>query len=93
MIRQTLAIVDILIGILLIIRPEFSFLRILGLISLSKGLWSLFSCIVAGYFADWMGMIDTLAGVALLLLHSGTSFDLFSILGVVMIIKGLYSLF
>ena len=92
MIRQTLASIDIIVGILLIIRPEFSFLRILGLISLGKGVWSLFSCIAVGYFFDWMGMLDTLSGIALLLLHNGTSFGLFSILGLVMILKGLYSL-
>ena len=92
MIRQTLSAIDIIIGLLLIIRPEFSFIRILGLISLGKGLWSLVSCIVVGYFSDWMGILDTLAGIALLLLHGGSSFGLFSILGILMILKGLYSL-
>lgn len=93
MFHQILGLIDILAGIMLIIRPELSFLRFLAFFCLGKGIWSLFSCFAMGYFTDWMGGIDTLAGICLFLLSKGTSFGIFSIVGVVMIVKGLYSLF
>lgn len=92
MFRQILGLIDIMSGIVLIIRPELFFIRILTFFCLGKGIWSLLSSFAMGYFTDWMGAIDTLAGICLFLLMRGSSFVFFTIVGVVMIVKGLYSL-
>ncbi|NCO97433.1 MAG: hypothetical protein GW780_03640 [Candidatus Aenigmarchaeota archaeon] len=93
MFRQMLAIIDLIAGLLLITRPEFGFVRIIGLIVLGKGVWSIVTSGLLGYFTDWMGMIDTLAGVGLLVMYGGGSFPLLALLGVVIIFKGLFSMF
>jgi len=92
MFRQILGVVDIIVGVLLITRPEFSFIRFLGLFSLGKGVWSIFSSMIMGYFLDWMGALDVLSGISLLMLHAGSSSGIFTILGISILLKGLYSL-
>lgn len=92
MFRQLLAIIDLIAGILLIFHPGISLVRIVGLFVLGKGLWSIVTSTMFGFFADWMGMIDTLAGVALIFTYNGHSFPLMTLLGVVIIFKGLFSM-
>lgn len=93
MFRQSLAIIDLLAGALLILHPGISLVKIVGLFVLGKGLWSIITSALLGFFADWMGMIDTLAGVALIFTYNGHTFPLTTLLGVVIIFKGLYSVF
>jgi len=92
MFRKFLGLVDIGIGLLLIVRPEFYFLRFLGLFSLAKGGWSIFSSFALGFFYDVFGLLDLLSGIALLFLINGHSVALFTVLGLVMILKGAFSM-
>ena len=59
---------------------------------LLKGMWSLVSSLAAGYFYDWMGALDFIAGIALLLIFYGTVLNFFWIIGIAHILKGLYCL-
>lgn len=92
MFRQILAFVDIISGIFLILTLGFPLVRLLALFCIGKGIWSIISSVAMGYFTDWMGGIDTIAGICLNLVYNGSSSGLFSIVGIVMIVKGLYSL-
>ena len=93
MIRQLLSVVDLVAGILLILHPGISLVRLVGLFVLGKGVWSIITSAMLGYFTDWMGMIDTLAGVALIWVYNGHSFPLTLLLGLFIIFKGLFSMF
>lgn len=92
MIRQLLAIIDLITGLLLIIRPEFALVKTIGWFVLGKGVWSIVSSVAFGYFTDWMGMIDTLAGLSLILIHNGHPLAVMTFLGVVVLFKGIYSM-
>lgn len=92
MIRRILGLIDIFAGIMLIVMPHFSFLMILGFFCMGKGIWSIFSSFAMGYFFEWMGTLDLITGICLYLLSSGTSFGLFVIVGITIIMKGLYSM-
>jgi hypothetical protein len=58
--------------------------------SLLKGVISLLSSIGIGYYFDWMGTIDIIGGIMLLLLMWGFSFGFIQTVGVIVILKGAY---
>lgn len=58
--------------------------------SLLKGGFSWIISIGAGYYTDWMGTVDIIAGLTLLLMFFQISFSFFFILGIVAALKGLY---
>ena len=93
MLQKILGAMDILIGLLLIAGPEWNILKIIGIISIAKGLWSTFSSALFGFFFDWMGWIDTLSGISLILISNGYSIFLFKIFGFGIIVKGILSVF
>lgn len=69
--------------------PIFTYMSIFYLL---KGIWSIVSSIASGFFYDWMGALDFITGIALMLIFYGTILDFFWIIGVAHILKGLYSL-
>ena len=64
MILLILGVLDIVIGISLVMTWTVT---LLGMFALLKGLWSLLSSIVSGFWFDVLGLIDVLAGISLLL--------------------------
>jgi hypothetical protein len=60
--------------------------------SLFKGIFSLLSSIGIGYYFDWMGIIDMITGIMLLLLMWGFYFNFIQTIGIVASLKGLYCL-
>lgn len=61
-----------------------------------KGFTSLIGSIASGYYLDWMGITDILAAVMIMLIPLPVVGDFFktiaSYVGIVMAIKGLYSM-
>jgi uncharacterized membrane protein HdeD (DUF308 family) len=69
----------------------FGFVRYLGYICIIKGIASLIGSLASRYYFDWMGIIDVIAGIVILLMKSGVSYSFFHIFGIVVIVKGIYS--
>jgi len=89
-----ISIVEIFAG-LLVIYPIAIFIQIIfymSIIYILKGVWSMISSIAAGYYFDWMGGLDFIIGITLLLIFSGVTFSFFWIIGLAHILKGIYTL-
>lgn len=96
MLLIALGIVDIIAGIALGLTRLFPmannpFLFWLGIFFLLKGTYSILMGAAAGFFVDFMGWFDLLAGAFHLWANTGAQYPFFLYLGVVMVIKGLYS--
>jgi hypothetical protein len=59
---------------------------------LIKGIISVFTSFPLGFF-DWMGILDTLAGIVLILISYGVDFHIFYIFAVIYSFKAAYCLF
>ena len=44
-------------------------IKYLAFFSISKGVWSIFSSFALGYYFDWMGAVDLIAGISLILIN------------------------
>jgi len=92
-----LSILDLIAGLLVILSQNFlltsnAFVFYFAIYSLGKGIVSLLTSIAVGYFFDWMGVIDVITGIALFMIHSGSQLGIFKTIGIIILIKGLYSL-
>lgn len=89
-----LSIADLLAGVVLLGGSYFlgsEFALYVAAIVLLKGIYSLVASIAARIYADWMGVLDVAAGAVLFLMISGISVSFYQILGVVMVVKALYT--
>ena len=88
-------LVDIIISLTLISHEFYSLLNqyifILGIFILLKGLWSYFTAAAAGFYYDWLGMIDALAGSSILLTLFRISSPIFLWIGIGLMLKGLFT--
>jgi hypothetical protein len=89
-----LSIIDIFAAVLLSGFMPFSYVLVslFGFIILGKGLWTLFSALSVGNYLEWMGAIDFVGGLSLILVSSNI-FVFIQFFWVVLLLKGLYSLF
>ncbi len=92
-----LGLFDLMVGAALTILTIFpvhsgGLLFYIGLIALFKGLWSIITAAAAGFYFDILGVFDLLAGVFLLLLINGIVFGFFIYIGILVILKALYSI-
>ena len=89
-----LSILDIFSGLILLTYSSLllfhNFIGYMAAYSLFKGLLSFLSSIGMGYYFDWMGIIDVIAGVILLLLMWGFSFGFIQTVGAIAMLKGAY---
>ena len=95
MIIGILGILDIAAGLILILGDFFAgneFLFSLAILFLLKGLYSVGTAAAAGFFFDILGWIDLISSLFLLLLLWEWSLGIFFWVGVIMALKGLYSL-
>lgn len=91
-----LGILDIIFGILLGISGMIDFagsfwVMVFGIVAILKGLYSLATAASSGFYFDVLGILDLLAGIFLLLTYGSIFFDFFVYFGIIMILKGLYS--
>lgn len=90
-----LAVVDILSGILLYFNPDFlsKLLLYIAIACLAKGGWSLLTSLISRFYFDFLGLLDLVVGVFLLLLYNNISFPFFTVFGIMIILKGIWSMF
>jgi len=69
-----------------------SFVIYITYIALIKGILSIFTSFPFGFF-DWMGVLDVIAGVVLLLISFGVNFQIFHIFAIIYAFKVAYCLF
>ncbi len=99
MIITILGLVDIIAGIILAVGglPHFpgnGFVITIAIIMIIKGGWSWLSNLAMpdkGLKFDPMGILDIITGLFLVLVFSGIFFFFFAYLGIMLIIKGVYS--
>lgn len=86
-----LSIIDVVAGgVLLLGAPNFA--NYFAFIFIAKGLFSLLSSFSMRYFFDWMGFIDVIVGIIFGLMSFGLFFGFYSIVGWIVLLKGMYSL-
>ena len=88
-----LSLVDVLTGWLYFYDKDISSFILIGLLwfHLIKGALSLLGSISVGYFFDWMGTIDFLAGIAVLFRGADILVGFFSVVMFGLILKGIYT--
>ncbi len=98
MILAILGMFDIIAGIILAVGglPQFpgnGFVITIAAVMLIKGGWSWLSNIAdpRGLNFDPMGILDIVTGLLLIFIFSGMFFFFFAYLGILLIIKGVYS--
>ncbi|HDD72564.1 MAG TPA: hypothetical protein ENG00_00570 [Candidatus Aenigmarchaeota archaeon] len=96
MILMTLGVIDIVAGIILTLHgiPAFrgsGFILTYGAVILLKGIWSYLSSASKGIYFDFLGVLDMVAGVFMILLCFGITYDFFVLAGIALAVKGVYS--
>ncbi len=89
-----LGMLDILGGGMLILQNTFlhnNFAYLMGIILLAKGVISYVSAAVKGFYLDFMGVLDAVCGLLLILLFSGIKFSFSPYIGIFLLLKGMYS--
>lgn len=92
---MAISVIDIVVGILIIfgIGQGNNYVLFLFIVSLLKGSFSVVSSFSEGFYFDIFGALDFVAGVVLMLIFFGIGFPSLWIVGVLMLLKGLYSFF
>ena len=91
MIVVILSILDIITALVYFLDLK-SLVYLFALFSLMKGIISLLSSFFSGYFFDWMGLIDFLKGIVLILFSFGINWHWFDYVAWAILLKGVYSL-
>jgi len=89
-----LGMLDILGGGMLILQNIFlhnNFACLMGIILLVKGVISYISAAVKGFYLDFMGILDAVCGLLLILLFFGIEFSFSTYIGIFLLFKGMYS--
>ncbi len=91
-----LGMLDILGGIILAISGFIpytgsGFVFTLGIVFIMKGIFSYLTAAAKGFFLDLMGVLDLIAGIMLVLATWGILIFFFPYIGILLIIKGVYS--
>jgi hypothetical protein len=91
-----LGILDIIGGVLLglsgfIPYMGSGFVSFFGIILIVKGIISWISGAVKGFFLDFMGVLDIIAGIMLILATYGFVLFFFPYIGILLALKGIYS--
>jgi len=87
-----ISVIDFAAAFILIWSFPGTFMFILGLILISKGIWSIISSLRAGFYFDFMGLIDIVAAVAILIVNLGIPLGFAWIIGIIIAIKATYTL-
>jgi len=91
-----LGVIDIIVGGVLALSPGVpmvasGLLLALGVISLLKSIYSIGTAVGAGFYLDALGWLDLIAGIFLLMAYLGLVFGFFLYVGIIMVLKGIYS--
>ena len=93
-----LGLIDILGGALLALAGAgwiggSDFLFYLGVFFFLKGVWSIISSAAASFYFDLLGIADFVAAISMFFVVYGMTHGIFFWFGIVIILKGLYSVF
>ncbi|MEM5836574.1 MAG: hypothetical protein QW058_02370 [Candidatus Aenigmatarchaeota archaeon] len=90
-----LGMIDLCVALLLLFGPNFPLIGSITIyfayMILVKGIISIFTSFPLGYF-DWMGILDLIAGICLILIAYGTNYQTFSIFSTIYAFKAAYVL-
>jgi hypothetical protein len=91
-----LGVLDIIGGILLGLSGFIpyigsGFVSFFGIILIMKGIISWISGAAKGFFLDFMGILDIIAGIMLILATYGFVIFFFPYIGILLLLKGIYS--
>ena len=91
-------VLDIIIGALIYLSRNYNFasnpvIIFLSLFYFCLAIWTLGINIKRKNYLEWKGIIDTVSAVCLFLIFSGSVFEVFRAIGIVIIIKGILGLF
>ena len=87
---------DIIAGAVLALGGFFSYtnnftIGVLALILILKGIWSVGLAAANRFYFDLIGLLDLAAGILLAIATFGFYMDLFSLVGIALILKGIYT--
>jgi hypothetical protein len=90
--------VDIIAGLLIYLSRSYHFTSNLVILFLSLfyvclGIWALGINIKRKNYLEWKGVIDIINAVSLFLIYSGSVYEIFGAIGIVIILKGILGLF
>jgi len=93
-----LGVLDIILGAALAasVLADFAgngWILVFGLLAIIKGIYSVLTAAGAGFFLDVLGWLDLAVGILLLLVNWGIVFPFFLYVGILLILKGIYSFF
>ncbi|MFQ5647946.1 MAG: hypothetical protein ACE5FW_01805 [Candidatus Aenigmatarchaeota archaeon] len=96
MLLFVLGLVDAIVGVLLLFSSwnplvGSGLVIALGVLWFFKGIYSILAGASSGFYLDFLGIFDLLAGVFLVLSYLGLSWGFLIYLAALMIIKGVYS--
>ncbi len=91
-------VLDIIIGLLVYLSRNYDFasnpaIILLSLFYFCLGIWTLGINIKKKNYLEWKGIIDIVSAVCLFLVFSGSIYEFFGAIGIVIVIKGILSLF
>lgn len=89
---------DIVAGVLIYLSRSYNFASNPAIIFLSffyfcLGIWTLGINIKRKNYLEWKGIIDIVSAVCLFLVFSGGVYEIFGVIGIVIVIKGVLGLF
>ncbi|MBI2547345.1 MAG: DUF308 domain-containing protein [Candidatus Aenigmarchaeota archaeon] len=89
-----LAILDVISGVLLLfsfVPFVYNILFYLGVIIIVKGAWTVFDSLHKNIYFDGLGWIDIMSGAVMLLLFFGWPISFGWLFGILILVKGLWS--
>ena len=91
-------IIDIITGILIYFSSSWALASIKYILALSffylcLGIWSLITNTLRKNFFDWRGMIDLVSAFCLASIYFGNTYGAFWLLGIIIALKGIWSIF
>jgi len=92
MITIFLSAIDIVIGYCMMSSSLQSMFGYFTYIMLAKGFLSVIGSLTANYLFDWMGYLDVITGIILLMTTMNISLAFFPTIGFLLLAKGVYSL-
>ena len=87
-----ISVLDFLGAFLLVWSFPGTFMFVVALLLLIKGIWSMISSLAAGFYYDVFGFVDFAAAMVLLIVNFGTPLGLAWIIGAILAVKAAYTL-
>lgn len=89
---MAISVIDFLAAILLIWNFPGTFMLVVALVLLAKGVWSIVSSLAEGFYYDIFGFVDFSGAIVLLVVNFGTPVSFAWIIGAAVGGKALYTL-